>query len=160
MTAAQSLSKILDGLAWMLGALALGFALVCATAIVLLWSFYLYQGHSLPNLIWTFSDPLILKGMADIPPPVLLLALSAIALAFRGRTAAARLDGGLGLAFRELGAGMPRARRGARGDPLCLPLGYIPLDVSLEVPIAIAPDLAFLTLRGGPFTIIYDDCLR
>jgi hypothetical protein len=40
---------------------------------------------SLPSLVWNFSDPKILSGMAEAPAFILLLGLSAIALAIGGR---------------------------------------------------------------------------
>ena len=85
-------AKILDGLAWMLGALGMIWGLVSVTFIGLGSFVWLYQGQSFLSLVWTFSQPSMLRDMADLPAHVLLLSLSAIALAGRRRERPPRIS--------------------------------------------------------------------
>jgi hypothetical protein len=80
----MTITKILDFLAWMLGAVALGMGVVFFAASVGGLSAYLVVGNSFPSLVWNFSDPSILKGMAELPVILVLLGLPAIALSMGG----------------------------------------------------------------------------
>ena len=63
----MSFTKILDCLAWLLGAIALGMGIVFVTASVGGLSAFLIDGNSFASMVWNFSDPKILKGMAEGP---------------------------------------------------------------------------------------------
>ncbi len=83
-------AKILDAVAWMLGAFALSMGLLFLSFIGLGSFVWLYQGNSVLSLIWNFSQPSMLRGLADVPALALLLSLSAIALARWARWRAQR----------------------------------------------------------------------
>ncbi len=79
-----ALAKILDVFAWMLGALAMSMGIVFLSTIGLFGFVWIWQGNSVLSLIWNFSEPSIVKGMAEVPVLAMLLGISAIALARRG----------------------------------------------------------------------------
>jgi hypothetical protein len=91
----MSFTKILDCLAWLLGAIALGMGVVYVTASVGGLSAYLIDGNSFPSMVWNFSDPKILKGMAELPPILALLGLSAIVMVTAGRGRPTRVSMGV-----------------------------------------------------------------
>jgi hypothetical protein len=88
----MSFTKILDCLAWLLGAIALGMGIVFVTASVGGLSAFLIDGNSFASMVWNFSDPKILKGMAEGPPILALLGLTAIVMVTAGRDRPTRVS--------------------------------------------------------------------
>jgi hypothetical protein len=88
----MSFTKILDCLAWLLGAIALGMGIVFVTASVGGLSAFLIDGNSFASMVWNFSDPNILKGMAEGPPILALLGLTAIVMVTAGRERPKRIS--------------------------------------------------------------------
>jgi hypothetical protein len=88
----MSFTKILDCLAWLLGAIALGMGIVFVTASVGGLSAFLIDGNSFASMVWNFSDPKLLKGMAEGPPILALLGLTAIVMVTAGRERPTRIS--------------------------------------------------------------------
>jgi hypothetical protein len=91
-TATRVCDKLLDGLAWLIAAVALCAGLLCASAVGLFGSAWLFQGRSFRSLVWTLSDQTWLVGMAKALGLASGLGLSAIALACRGQRYRSRVS--------------------------------------------------------------------
>ena len=84
-TVTRASEKAMDALAWLIASVGLCAGLLCASAVGLFSSAWLFSGRSFRSLVWALTDPTWLGGMALALTLASGLGLSAIALACRGQ---------------------------------------------------------------------------